>query len=358
MKVKVKGRGFDINSLFSPFMIVGITVLFTSLVILSVGINPLKAYYYMITGAFGSKSRIIDTLNKAVPICFAGFAVSMSTRAGIFNMGVEGQLIIGAFGAVIAGIYIEGLPAALHIPLAILCGMLFGALYALIPSLLFVFKQVDMIVLLVMMNNIAQLLVTYLVFGPFSAGKSTITATDMVQESAKLPYLITRPNRLSAGILLVFIVAVILYHYYYRTTKGYELRSLGQNRQAAIVAGIPAAKIYLITLLLSGALGGLAGGVEILGNYHRLYPNFSPGYGFDGIPISSLATGNPFGIMIGSIIFGAIRVGSLNMQVKTGIPVELVSVIQGTLITLIACQKFFKSFAATRFRRRIKEGTT
>ena len=345
MKEWIKSRNFDISNLFSPVIIVGITVLLTSLVIGSVRVNPLEAYYYLIVGAFGNPSRIIDTLTKAVPISFAGFAVSMSTRAGIFNIGVEGQLTMGAFGATIAGIYLVGLPPIIHIPLALLIGMLFGVLYAMLPSLLFVFKEVDMIVILIMMNNIAKLLVTYLVFGPFSSGMSSITATDAVQISARLPNLITQPNRLSIGILLVLAVAIILYLYYYRTTKGYELRCLGQNREAAIVAGLPAKRIYLVALLLSGALGGLAGSVEILGNFHRLYPNFSPGYGFDGIPISALAVGNPFGIIIGSIVFGAIRTGSLYMQIRTGIPVELVLVVQGILITLIACQRFLKNYA-------------
>lgn len=345
MKGKFK---FDItrfSSLFSPVMIVSITIILTSLVILSVGVNPFEAYYYMITGAFGNSSRIIDTLNKAVPICFAGFAVAFSTKAGIFNMGVEGQLVIGAFGATIAGIYIKGLPPIIHIPLALLIGALFGVLYGALPSLLFTFKGSDLLVMHILLNTIAALLLNYLVCGPFSAGSSSITATDPILKSSELPYLITKPNRLSIGIILVLITAVILWVYFYKTTSGYELRSLGQNKNAARVAGIPVKRYYLIALLLSSVLAGMAGSVEVLGNYHRLYPDFSPGYGFDGIPISSLAKGNPFGIIIGSIIFGAIRAGSLNMQAKTGIPYELISVVQGILIILISCQTFFKSIS-------------
>lgn len=343
MKEKSKINLSCFSSLISPALIILITIALTSLVILSVGVNPLEAYYYMVVGAFGNSSRIIDTVNKAVPICFAGFAVAFSTKAGIFNFGVEGQLMFGAFGSMLAGVYIKGLPPIIHIPLALLVGMFFGVLYGALPSILFTFRRTDLLVMHILMNTIATLLLNYLIYGPFSAGQSTITASDAIQASAELPYLITRPNKLSVGIILVFAVAAILWVYFYKTTSGYELRSLGQNQNAAKVVGISVKKYYLVALLLSGALAGLAGSVEIQGNYHRLYPNFSPGYGFDGIPISSLAMGNPFGIIIGSVIFGAIRTGSLNMQAKTGISYELISVIQGILIILISCQSFFKS---------------
>lgn len=336
-----KERKFNISSLFSPLVIVLVTVAFTSVIIASVGQNPLEAYYYLIKGAFGSPAAIINTINKAVPICFAAFAVSVSTKAGIFNIGVEGQLVFGAFGATLAGVYLQGLPAVVHIPLALLCGMVFGMLYGALPMVLFITRGTNLFVIFILMNNIANLLTTYFVVGPFAGENEMISATNVIQDSAKLPYLITKLSKLHIGIIIVLFVAVLMWLYMNKTTSGYKLRTVGLNRQAATYAGLPVKKYLGVALLVSGALGGLAGGVEVLGNYHRLYDGFSPGYGFDGIPIAMLASGNPFGMILGSLVFGAIRVGSLNMQNKAGVSSELVSVVQGVLITLIACQSFF-----------------
>lgn len=333
--------------ILSPIVIVAITLLFTSVLMLGVGANPLQAYYQLLKGAFGSPSGMINTINKAVPICFAGFAVAVAKKAGIFNIGVEGQLVFGAFGSALAGIYLEGLPAFIHIPLALFAGMLFGALYALIPAALYVGRGVNLLVIFIMMNNIVKLLITYFVVGPFAGKNNMITATDPIQDSAKLPYLITKPNRLSIGIFIVLGVAVILWVYMNKTTSGYEMRSCGDNREAAKYAGINVNGYLFSALLLGGALAGLAGGVEVLGNYHRLYDGFSPGYGFDGIPIALLANGNPIGVIVGSILFGALRAGSINMQTKAGVPGEIISVIQGTLVTLIACEYIIR-FMLTR----------
>lgn len=346
----------ELNRLFSPLVIVAVTLIFTSVIILSVGQNPLEAYYYMVVGAFGSSAAIINTINKAVPICFAAFAVSVSTRAGIFNIGVEGQLAFGAFGATLAGIYLTGLPAVIHIPLCLLSGMLFGMLYSALPTALFIGRGTNLFVLFILLNNIAKLLTTYFVVGPFAGENEMISATDMIQDSAKLPYLIQKPSKLTIGILIVLAVAFLLWFYVSKTTNGYELRAVGRNRQAAAYAGIPIKHYLAGALLVSGALGGLAGSVEVMGNYHRLYDGFSPGYGFDGIPIAMLANNNPFGMIVGALVFGAIRVGSLNMQNKAGVSSEIVSVIQGVLITLIACQSFFgmvaKKWAGQRRRQK------
>lgn len=351
----MKMRKFDVSRLFSPLMIIGLTIVLSSLVILSVGQNPVDAFYYLVVGAFGSPAAIINTINKAVPIAFAAFAVAVSTQAGIFNIGVEGQLMFGAFGATLAGIYIKGLPAILHVPICLFAGMLFGVLYALLPTTLFIRRGTNLFVTCILMNNIAKLLITYFVVGPFAGDNKMVSATDKIQESANLPYLVQSPNKLTIGILIVIFVAALLWFYEEKTTSGYELRAIGLNRQAAAYAGAPIKKYLAGALLVSGALGGLAGSVEVLGNYHRLYDGFSPGYGFDGISIAMLARGNPFGMIIGSLAFGAIRVGSLNMQNKAGVSSEIVDVIQGILITLIACQYFFTMVAKKWSNKRSKK---
>lgn len=339
----------------SPLVIIAITLVFTSVLMLSIGANPLHAYYQLLKGAFGSPSGIINTINKAVPICFAGFAVAVGKKAGIFNIGVEGQLVFGALGSALAGIYLQGLPAFIHIPVSLLAGMLFGMLYALIPSALYVGRGVNLLVIFIMMNNIVNLLITYFVIGPFAGKNNMITATEPIQKSAELPCIITKPNRLSVGIFIVIIVAVLLWFYMNKTTSGYELRACGDNRQAAKYAGISVKGYLFSALMMGGALAGLAGGVEVLGNYHRLYDGFSPGYGFDGIPIAMLANGNPVGVIVGAILFGALRVGSINMQTKAGVSSQIISVIQGVLITLIACEYIIRAMLTKRRSSKQKE---
>lgn len=344
-------KKFSLSSLFTPLAIVALSMTLAAVLILVTGGNPILAYAQIFMGAFGSLSNVINTINKAVPICFAGFAVAISSRAGLFNIGVEGQLVFGAFGCALAGMAFQGMPPAIHIPLALLSGMLFGVLYAVIPTALYIWKNVNLIVVFIMMNNIVNLLITYFVNGPFAGDNKMVAATNSVQNSAKLPYLITKPNKLTVAIFIVLAAAVVLWFYMEKTISGYKLRAIGGNRLAARYAGLPVRRYLAAAILMSGAMAGLAGSVEVLGTYHQLYDKFSPGYGFDGIPIAILANGNPFGVVVGGLLFGALRVGSIQMQAKAGISSEIVSVIQGSLITLIACQKIL-NFAFEKIRNK------
>ena len=349
-----KGKKEMMANILTPLVIICMAFLFASVLILSAGFNPVAAFYHLFAGAFGTKASLINTVNKAVPIAFAGFAVALSKKAGIFNIGIEGQLIFGAFGSVLPGIFLKGLPAVIHIPVCLLSGMLFGAAYALLPTLLFVKRGTNLMVMGIMMNNIASLVITYLIVGPFAGKNATVSSTEMVEESAFLPYIITKPNKLSIGILIVFAVAFLMWLFINKTSIGYELKMCGANRQAARYSGIKVTFYMTAALLLSGALGGLAGGVEILGNYHRMYDSFSPGYGFDGIPIALLTGGNPIGVIAGALLFGALRVGAMKMQTQVGVSTEIITVIQGTLVVLIACESLIR-FQLSRAGRRKEE---
>ena len=160
-----------------------------------------------------------------------------------------------------------------------------------------------------------------------------------------LPNLITTPGRLNIGVLIMLVAVFIMYLYFYKTTSGYELRICGANRNAAEYSGVKSKRYLAASLMIGAALAGLAGGIEVLGTYYRLYDGFSPAYGFDGIPIALLSGGNPIGIVVGSFVFGALRVGSANMQIKVGVSSELVSVIQGVLICFISLEYIFHFFS-------------
>lgn len=338
-------KGHSSNTLANaamPFVLLFAALSVAAIMILATGKNPIKAYAALFQGAFGSLSAWINTLNKAVPICLCAFAVSMSQKGGTFNIGVEGQLLMGASACAITGIYLEGLPPAVHIPLCLLAGMAAGMLYSLIPAVLYIKRHVSLLVVFLLMNSIADFLLQYFVLDLFASSNSLVPSTDAIQDSAKLPYLIQRPNKLSIAVLIVVLCAVVLYFFYNKTVSGYEMQAVGLNSRAAYVSGINTKRYLFLSLIIGGLLAGLGGGLEILGNHHRLYTDFSPGYGYDGIPIALLSGGNPIAAIVGSVLFGALRAGSVNMRAMAGVSDEIVSVIQGLLIIFVASQYIVK----------------
>lgn len=340
------------TNLLMPFLLLFTALSIAAIMIVITGKNPLKAYNALFQGAFGSPSAWINTLNKSVPICLCAFAVSISQKGGTFNIGVEGQLLMGAAACTIAGIYFEGLPPAVHIPICILIGMLAGMLYSLIPAILHIKRGVSLLVVFLLMNSIADYLLQFFVLDLFASDNALVPSTDSIQESAKLPYLIRRPNKLSIAIIIVVICAFILYYFYKKSIAGYEMQAVGLNRRAAYINGININKYIFLSLVVGGLLAGLGGSLEVLGNHHRLYVNFSPGYGYDGIPIALLSAGNPFAAIIGSILFGALRAGSVNMRAMSGVSDEIVSVIQGLLILFVASQYIIKFLLNKRGKAR------
>ena len=347
-----KAGGEMLTGILTPLLLVSIALLAAGLMILSTGKDPLKAYAALFSGAFASPSAFINTLNKSVPICFCAFAVSISQKGGTFNIGVEGQLLMGAAACSIVGIYGEGLPSWLHITLALAAGMAAGVLWSLVPALLYIRRGVSLLVIFLLMNSIAELLLQYFVLDLFASSNSLVPSTEAVAKSAWLPYLVTRPNKLSVAILFALACAVCLYVFYHKTVAGYEMRAVGLNPQAALVSGISAKRYQFLSLIIGGALAGLGGSLEILGNHHRLYTDFSPGYGYDGIPIAILSGGNPFGAILGSTLFGALRAGSINMRAMSGVSDEIVSVIQGLLILFVASQYIVRFLLQKAGRRK------
>ena len=276
-------------------------------------------------------------------------------KGNAFNIGVEGQLAFGAIGATLAGALLQGLPAPLHILLCICAGALFGMLYALFPTLMHRARGIDLLVVFLLLNNVAEYFLQYFVLDLFKSENALVPSSRAILPSAELPYLIGPPYRLTISILLVLIVAVVLDWFFRKTVSGYELCAVGQNAQAARYAGIPIKKYTSFALLVSGMLAGIAGGLEVLSNYHCLYTEISPGYGYDGIPIALLCNANPLAAVIGSIGFGALRNGSLSMQAKLGISSELVSVIQGLLILAVA-SKYFIRYLLSKKGRAVHHG--
>lgn len=308
--------------------------------ILLVGESPIKAYTALFQGAFGSVSAIANTLCKSIPLMFTGLGVAFAMKAGLLNVGAEGQLYIGAFTSVWVALSFPQLPGFILLPVVILIGCLGGMVWGGVVGFLKAKRGVNEVIVTIMMNYIAILLTSYLVNGPFKA-KGMVPQTDTVPAGAVLPKLIPR-TQLTVAIIIAVIVVFLVYLFLNKTSIGYEIRAVGENSTAAEAGGINITKNIILTMAISGGIASLAGITEVLGKYGRFIDNFSPSYGFTGIAIAVLGRGNPVGTILTAILFGAMDAGSMRMNRVAGISGSMVNVIQGLVILFIATPQIFR----------------
>ncbi|HSM56297.1 MAG TPA: ABC transporter permease [Candidatus Sulfomarinibacteraceae bacterium] len=311
-----------------------------AILILMAGINPLVAYGYLLEATIGNTYGFGETLTRFIPLAFAGVGFSMAYQAGFFNVGVEGQLYLGALGAVIAGVLLPEMPALLHIPLALLLGAAGGAIWAHIAGLLRIYLGADELINTMMLNYIAVLVVSLLVQGVLKDPNSMTFQSEALPASARLPFIMPGTN-LHLGFVLA-IVAVFGIHYLMKHTPlGFKMRAIGHNEDAASYAGMGIASGMTMAVLISGALAGLGGAVELMGTQYRLQAGFSPGYGFDGIGVAIMGKKSPIGLILAALLFAMIRVGAGAMQRGIGVPAPLLSVIQGLIIIAVIASDYF-----------------
>ncbi len=327
-----------IDDLKTPLLSILFSFIVGSVLIVLSGKSPIAAYMALFRGAFGSPAAISQTLNKSISLIFTGLAVSIAYQCKSLNIGGEGQLVFGAFGASLAGIFIEGLPAIIHIPVVLITGFVFGAVWALIPAVLKIKKDVNTVISTIMMNYVSFSIVSFMINTYFKASKSDFVTMEQIMDSARLPYIQFSTFRINSGIILAILSAVILYIILNKTVVGYEINSVGLNPIASKTNGINSQKNILISLLISGGLAGLAGASDIMGNMGKLYDGYNPGYGFDGIPIALLAKGNPLVIILSALLFSVLRVGAISMQTSVGVSRTIVDAMQGVIILFIAAE--------------------
>lgn len=294
------------------------------------------AYLGLITGAVGNPRALAETLVASTPYILAGLAVALGFQCGLFNIGAEGQLYMGALAAAVVG-YSVSLPMALHLPLAILAGTLAGAAWGAIPGWLKARTGGHEVINTIMLNYIAVALVDYLVKNPLRESGSTIPRTPYIQESAHLPYLVSG-FRLHAGFIGALFMAGIIAWFLTKTIYGYEIRTVGLNPGAARYAGMNVAGRYVLTMAMAGGLAGLAGVGEVLGLNHTLPAAFSSGYGFDSIAVALLARSRPLAVIPAAILWGALRNGAGLMQLRSGISIDLVNIMQAVVIIFVAAE--------------------
>ncbi|MGB7085153.1 MAG: ABC transporter permease, partial [Phormidesmis sp.] len=276
-----------------------------------------------------------DTLTKTTPLLLASLGVLVALRAGQFNLGAEGQIYMGGLGSLLVGLAFSGLPMVIHLPLALLGGFAFGAAWGAVAGYLKVARGLNEVLTTLLLNYIAQYLISYLVNGPLKAENAPSPFSDLVATSAYLPTILAK-TQAHAGIFLGIALAGLLAVAFTITPWGYRVDAVGQNPVAARYAGISVDRTILSVMALSGGLAGLAGSSEVLGLKRRLFENFSPGYGFDALAIALLSRGNPAVVILTSFFFGMLRSGANVMQRSASVPVSIIYAIQGLTVLFVA----------------------
>ena len=295
------------------------------------GVNPFYAYWVMFSTALGTPEGLLRVMEKSTPLILTGLAVTVGLRAGLFNIGAQGQLLAGAMGAAWAG-YAFTMPMAFHIPFAMAFGMLCGAAWASIAGVLRAYRSVSEVITTIMLNSIAIALVDYLASRPFKEPDQPISRTPEIAESAALPNFGAIPT----GFVLAILVALFFGWFLMRTTSGFRFNTVGLNANAARYAGISVKRTIVLAMAVSGALAGLGGAIETLGVTGRFEPAFNAGLGFDGITIALLARANPIAAIPAAILVGTLRSGAAALQFETGIEPEVVDVILALTLLFVA----------------------
>lgn len=330
-----------------------LSLLVSSVVIFIAGYSPFEAYGAMLDGAFGSSYYLAQTLGTAIPLIFSGLAMAIAAKVGVFNIGIEGQMIIGALPAALVGTYVTGLPAWLHLPLCILVAAVSGGLWAMIVAVLKNRLRINEVILTIMMNYVAMYIVDYLVNYPFRA-EGMIIRTEEIQSTAAMTTLVPH-TRLYSGIFLAIGMTAVLWFVLKKTCFGYELRVVGNNPDAAEAAGINRKKYVLWAMFISGALAGIGGAGEVLGFYGYYISNMTSGYGFDGIAIATMGRGNPFGTTLAALLFGVLRNGATGMNRSTSIPGEFIQVLQALVILFVSTPGIIRAVQKRVKRKNVKK---
>lgn len=331
------------RSVSVPVTAIVLALLIGAIILLISGANPIDAYVALYKGAFGDTVAFGRTLEKATPLILGGLAVAFAFKAALFNIGGQGQLLLAAIVAGYLGFAIEGLPFIIHMPLALLGGALAGALYGAIPGALKTYTGAHEVITTIMLNFIAINITDFLADGPWK-DEGIVARTPKVMDTAVIP---TWGN-IPLGFFIAVLVAVAIWYLLYRTTLGYEIRTVGLNPNAAQYAGIRVARTVIITMALSGFLAGLGGSIETLGVVGRFQPGFNIGLGFDGITIALLGKTNPIGVIPAALLVGAMQAGSSQMQFDANVPFQIIDVIQALILFFVSADMIVRWILRSR----------
>ena len=319
-----------------PILAIALAMIAGAFLIIAYGKNPIEAYAAMLEGAIGSKAALANTGVRTAPLLIGGLAIAFGFKAGLLNVGVEGQIYAGGAAAAAVGITPLPVPGWLHVTLAIVAGFIGGALWGVIPALLKAYRGVSEIVITLMLNYVGIQFASLLVHepSPLALKDSFFPQSPNILPAARLPILI-KGTSLHAGLIIGLILAILIYLALRYTPFGFRTKMTGQNPEAARYAGINVKKQIIIVMLISAGLGGLVGTGEVLGLKWALYDYFAVGLGYDSIAVALMANTNPLGVILSSVFFGALRAGAGKMQVAVGIETPIAQVIQAIAVLFV-----------------------
>ena len=333
-----------------PVASVLLTFVLTSGFVVAVGANPLQAAYYFLLDPLSNPVRGIEVLVKATPLLLTGAAVAFAFAGGYWNIGVEGQLYMGAAAATAVGLQMDGVPAWIALPLIIIAGFLAGMAWAIVPAYMKVRLKIDEVVTTLLLNYVAIFFVSALLNGPWRDPISQWLQSPEIAASAIFPRLIPR-SRLHLGFIIAIVIIIALWFVLNRTAFGLKMRAVGLNMDAASFSGINVNRTMMIVALVSGGIGGLAGASEVAGIHFHLIDAISPGYGYTGIIIATLGSLNAIGVAAAALFIGLVDTGSQTVSRALGVPAYLGDVLQATLLLVTLAMLLLQGYRFSLRRR-------
>ena len=329
-------RGQILLNILGPILAVAVALLIGAMIMLMAQHNPIDAYVALLDGAFNGRRAIAETLIYTAPLLLGGLAFAIAFRASLFNIGIEGQLVMGGLAAGVVAAWEFDLPPAVHMPLALVAAAAVGGLWGAIPGALRAFTGAHEVITTIMLNYLAYRMVNYTIqsLGDWLPVDNQFQATNRAIDSARLP-VVLEGTRLHAGIIVAIVAAVILWFVLFRTSFGFKVRTVGLSRGAANYSGISWRGVFVVAMLLSGMLAGLAGAGEAIGLHGRHFAS-PPGYGFTAIAVGLVGRNHPLAIIPSALLFGALSAGAPAMQSDADVSKEIVLVLQGLVILAVA----------------------
>ncbi|MDO5703449.1 MAG: ABC transporter permease [Lachnospiraceae bacterium] len=349
-----KGRG-SLAGVVVPVLSIILALLIGCVIIACLGADPVVAMKSLVMGAFGSRPNIGTTLTKATPLIFTSLCACFAYKCGVFNLGGEGQFIMGSIAAVYVTLLtgITGVPAII---LALIAGAAAGGLWGFLPGILKITRGQNEMIISIMFNYIATLLMGVVYTNWLRDG--SVPQTKAVPKESQLPRIITG-MRMTWGFVIAVVLGLCIFYFLQRTSAGFKLRAVGINATAARFNGFPVRKYILLSFIISGAIAGLGGSAELLGTQFRLINGFAKGYGFDGVAMALIGQLNPIATMFVALFFAALRAGATTMQAATGVPTSVSDIIQALVIVFTVAGMALTQlpeFNAFIMKRRMKAG--
>jgi len=345
-----------------PLAALLLAMLIGALIMIATSVAPatiLQSFMAMARGSLGSMHALSETVTAAIPLVLSGLGIGLAFRAGLFNIGAEGQMVVGGLATAVASFAITGLPIWIHLPLALVIGLSVGALYAAIAGILKAATGAHEVISTIMLNLISFRLLDYVLRQPFiqKEGRSD-PISKAVLDTAELPRLLAFIDgnlRLHAGLFIMLLAVAVVYWLLFRSKLGFAFRISGENPGAARYAGIHAGLTVVLAMAIAGALAGLAGATQISGVLGRATPGFTAGIGFDAIAVALLGRSHPVGILLAGLLFGALEAGGRQMQVDAGVSIDLIGIIQALIIIFVAAPLLVRRIFPPLFRERARK---